>query len=216
MSLIDDLLKEVSNPNCDVVSILRKSLIISHKLDLKETEKWIKNELEGYKGNELIPEYRNIKGTVKFFNPFHGWCPMIFDSLESELYFSTRKIADSIPKCLDLISKEKGILMMSFAPEVLNEFWKHNPSLQMETYLIIDRSSILDVIEMVKNEILNWGLLLSDKGITGDNINFSIKEKEIASATPEIKNYYINISGNVENSQIQQNTLGSTQITNKN
>ena len=40
MSLIDDLLKEVSNPNCDVVSILRKSLIISHKLDLKDTEKY--------------------------------------------------------------------------------------------------------------------------------------------------------------------------------
>lgn len=105
---------------------------------------------------------------------------------------------------------------MSFSPEVLKQFWRHNPSLQMETYLIIDRSSILDIIEMVKNEILNWGLLLSDKGITGDNINFSIKEKEIASSTPEIKNYYINISGNVENSQIQQNTLGSTQITNKN
>ena len=216
MSLIDDLLKEVSNPNCDVVSILRKSLIISHKLDLKDTEKWIKNELQGYDEKEFIPEYRIIKGTVKFHNPYHGWCPMIFDSIESENYFSRRKIIDSIPKCLDLISKEKGILTMSFSPEVLKQFWKHNPSLQMETYLIIDRSSILDIIEMVKNEILNWGLLLSDKGITGDNINFSIKEKEIASSTPEIKNYYINISGNVENSQIQQNTLGSTQITNKN
>lgn len=46
MSLIDDLLKEVSNPNCDVVSILRKTLIISHKLQLKETEKWIKMNLK--------------------------------------------------------------------------------------------------------------------------------------------------------------------------
>ena len=215
MSLIDDLLKEVSNPNCDVVSTLRKSLIISHKLQLKDTEKWIRNELQGYKENEPIPEYRNVKGTIKFFNPFHGWCPMIFDSLEAENYFSRRKIADSIPKCLDLFNNKNGILMMSFAPEVLNGFWKHNPGLQMETYLIIDRSSILNIIEMVKDEILNWALLLSDNGITGDNVNFSIKEKEIASTTPEIKNYYINISGNVENSQIQQNTLGSTQITNK-
>lgn len=71
MSLIDDLLKEVSNPNCDVVSILRKSLIISHKLDLKDTEKWIKNELQGYDEKEFIPEYRIIKGTVKFHNPYH-------------------------------------------------------------------------------------------------------------------------------------------------
>lgn len=83
----------------------------------------------------------------------------------------------------------------------------------MDTHLIIDRSSILNIIEMVKNEILNWALLLSDKGITGDDINFSIKEKEIANSTPEIKNYYINISGNVENSQIQQSTLDSTQFT---
>ena len=213
MSLIDDLLKEVSNPNCDVVSILRKTLIISHKLQLKETEKWIKNELEGYTENELIPEYRTVRGLIKYFNPFHGWCPMIFDSLESENYFSIRKITDSIPKCLSLISSNKGIITMTFSPEILKQFWKSNPSIQMDTHLIIDRSSILNIIEMVKNEILNWALLLSDKGITGDDINFSIKEKEIANSTPEIKNYYINISGNVENSQIQQSTLDSTQFT---
>lgn len=213
MSLIDDLLKEVSNPNCDVVSTLRKTLIITHKLQLKETEKWIKNELEGYTENELIPEYRTVRGSVKYLNPYHGWCPMIFDSLDSENYFSTRKITDSIPKCLSLISSNKGIMTMTFSPEILKQFWRSNPSIQMDTYLIIDRSSILNIIEMVKNEILNWALLLSDKGITGDNINFSIKEKEIANSTPEIKNYYINIYGNVENSQIQQSTLDSTQFT---
>ncbi|CDB35187.1 putative uncharacterized protein [Phascolarctobacterium sp. CAG:266] len=138
---------------------------------------------------------------------------MIFDSLESANYFSTRKITDSIPKCLSLISSNKGIITMTFSPEILKQFWKSNPSIQMDTHLIIDRSSILNIIEMVKNEILNWALLLSDKGITGDDINFSIKEKEIANSTPEIKNYYINISGNVENSQIQQSTLDSTQFT---
>lgn len=211
MNIIDDLQKELIKPNCDIVSILRTSLIISHKLKLHEFEIWVRKELEGYNKDDTVPKYRNITGTIKYFNPFHGWCPLLFNSTKVESLFTHRSIKESIPKCISLINSTSGSLTMSFSPEALAELWKNNQHLQMETYLFIDKNAIVDIVERVKTELLNWAILLSDKGITGTDINFSIEEQNLAQNTPELKKYFINIYGNVENSQIQQSTQSSKQ-----
>lgn len=77
MGIIQELQAEIINPDADINNILRKALLVSHKLQLTEFEKWIKNELNGYSTTDDLPEFRqNIKGQLKYINPFHGWCPI--------------------------------------------------------------------------------------------------------------------------------------------
>ena len=49
----------------------------------------------------------------------------------------------------------------------------------------------MDIIEKVKNTILEWTLKLEEKGIIGDNMTFTEKEKNTATSIPQtINNYY--------------------------
>lgn len=73
MGIIQELQAEIINPDADINNILRKALLVSHKLQLTEFEKWIKNELNGYTDTDDLPIFRkNIKGKLKFFNPYRG------------------------------------------------------------------------------------------------------------------------------------------------
>jgi hypothetical protein len=48
-SLIEELQHDALNSNVRVGDLLRKAKIIAVKLDLPEFEKWVENELNGYK-----------------------------------------------------------------------------------------------------------------------------------------------------------------------
>lgn len=77
--------------------------------------------------------------------------------------------------------------------------------------MVLDKSTLKDITEQVKNKILDWVLILDDKGITGNEVSFSDAEKTKARNDPQIINYTTNIYGNVEDTQIQQGTNNSNQ-----
>ena len=62
--------------------VLRQAYIIARKLKIKDFEIWISNELNGYKEDASIPEYRNIFGDIKGWNPYHGWVSVIIENIE--------------------------------------------------------------------------------------------------------------------------------------
>ena len=62
--------------------VLRQAYIIARKLKIKDFEIWISNELNGYKEYASIPEYRNIFGDIKGWNPYHGWVSVIIENIE--------------------------------------------------------------------------------------------------------------------------------------
>nr|WP_242848116.1 hypothetical protein [Ruminococcus sp. HUN007] len=70
----------------------------------------------------------------------------------------------------------------------------------------VSRASVADVIEKVKNTLLEWTLKLEKEGIIGENMSFNEKEKEQAKSIPQtINNYYGNtnvVNGSAEHSQI--------------
>ena len=70
----------------------------------------------------------------------------------------------------------------------------------------VPTASVADIIEQVKNTLLEWTLRLEKEGIVGDNMIFSDIEKEQARSIPQtVNNYYGNtniVNGSVERSQI--------------
>ena len=78
--------------------------------------------------------------------------------------------------------------------------------------LHFSKSAIVNIIEQVKNKILDWALLLEENGIRGENLQFSVEEKETVKNAPQIINYVNNFFGDVKDSQIQERTKQSSQI----
>ena len=84
--------------------------------------------------------------------------------------------------------------------------------LQIELHTPINQ--IEAIRDTVRNTILDWSLKLEEDGIIGEGLSFSQKEKEIAHS----HNYTIGtvgtVIGEMKNSQIQQDTVNSTQTQN--
>jgi len=103
--IIIELQRESLDSNSDIVSLLRKSYLIARKLYLTDFEKWINDELNGYKDQKETPEYRCVLGEVKGWNPYNGWIPVVVNDNTWSSVLNNRKITDSVPR-LSRLSKE--------------------------------------------------------------------------------------------------------------
>lgn len=189
--IVIELQQEVLKQDCDIVNVLRRAHVIATKLQLTEFDSWITHELNGYPNQEVCPEYRKIKGVLKAFNPYQGWIPAMISDIEMETDVCERKMANSISEIVSLCQKENDLLseFTGAQTEILNKIFR--TTFPMKYALFIPRTSVMDIIEKVKNTILEWTLKLEEKGIIGDNMTFTEKEKNTATSIPQtINNYY--------------------------
>lgn len=189
--IVIELQQEVLKQDCDIVNVLRRTHVIATKLQLTEFDSWITHELNGYPNQEVCPEYRKIKGVLKAFNPYQGWIPAMISDIEMETDVCERKMANSISEIVSLCQEENDLLseFTGAQTEILNKIFR--TTFPMKYALFIPRTSVMDIIEKVKNTILEWTLKLEEKGIIGDNMTFTEKEKNTATSIPQtINNYY--------------------------
>lgn len=82
---------------------------------------------------------------------------------------------------------------------------------RLQPSLHMNASQFQGILDAVRKIVLEWSLKLEADGITGEGMSFSTTEKERAQAhavTYNIKNY---IHGNISDSQIHVESVGSTQ-----
>jgi hypothetical protein len=194
-----------------VTDLLRKSLVISRKLKLSEFESWINSELNGYGPQEKVPEYRKVKGSVKFWNPYRGWCPVIFqDPSEGEMY-SFRNIGQSIAE-LENIAYENEATSghIPFPQDIERQLCKSvDAGFETKISLVCPNTEIIKIIEHIRNVILNWTIKLEGEGIVVERMAFIAQEPQIAQGAPQAVNYFF---GTVHNPQIQQSNATAVQV----
>lgn len=204
-SIVHELQKEAMDSQTKVSDCLRKALTVATKLNLEEFRGWIEKELKGYKKDDPLPEYRKIKGEVKFHNPYHGWCPVIFTDSKNKELFSTRYNNQTIGELESLLQGlgPKDETKMEIPPEMLQRAFPEQLKLGLVPCLIISRSETFGIIETVRNILLEWSLKLEKDGILGEGLTFTEKEKEIASTI----NYHIGsfsgVLGEIHSSNVQ-------------
>lgn len=210
MSIIIELQQQAIDGNIDILSLLRKALLVSRKLELADFEQWLNNELNGYQDTNKIPDYRKIRGELKGWNPHHGWIPVLIEDPGIEEVLCQKRIYVSIPNLYSLIeSKEKQLAIPIQGSEsaLISKYTGFSTKYQ----LFISSNSVNDIIEQVKNKVLDWSLMLEERGIEGEGLNFTQAEKESAKSDPNIVQYINNFYGNIFNSQIQQGAKNSSQ-----
>ncbi len=191
-SIVLELQEEVLSPNCDIVTVLRKAHLIAVKLKLSDFDQWIQYELNGYPDKESCPEYRKVRGTLKYFNQYYGWYPIIIPNNEIEKLICERKMSNSISEIVSLSDSPENNLIAELSGGESAFLDKHCNMLIPQRYALhISSTAVKDIEEKVKNAILEWTLKLEEEGIVGENMMFTEKEKDCATNIPQtVNNYY--------------------------
>lgn len=148
--------------------------------------------MNGYPDKESCPEYRKVRGTLKYFNQYYGWYPIIIPNNEIEKLICERKMSNSISEIVSLSDSPENNLIAELSGGESAFLDKHCNMLIPQRYALhISSTAVKDIEEKVKNAILEWTLKLEEEGIVGENMMFTEKEKDCATNIPQtVNNYY--------------------------
>lgn len=206
--LVIELQADALNRDIRVSDLLRKALVVSRKLEIAAIEEWLVHELNGYPRGSEIPDYREIQGQIKVWNPYHGWQPLNFaDPKEAEL-LSKRKIMQPVGELDSLLEKDEDSgLQVPFSQDIVNNLMR-GMDVPLQPALHVPKSEVVGILDAVRNSVLDWSLTLEKKGIIGEGMTFSKEEKRVASQVT----YQVTTNiGTMQNSQLQQVSPGATQ-----
>ena len=185
--IVIELQREALDEKISIESLIRKAYLVAKKLKLKEFEEWLNQEQNGYK--KEIPEYRNITGEIKAWNPYHGWIPMILPAISS---------------LLDVYNSSEDRVAFS-VNGAMTEFFNNSIDFMPTKYaFFVSKSELYRIMSTVRNKILDWALLLEENGIVGNEMTFTDVEKQIAIDTPIINNYINNFYSKVSDVDMKQ------------
>jgi len=206
-SAIIDLQRESLNKDICVADLLRKAMVVARKLNLTEFRDWIEKELNGYK--EEVPDYRIVSGQIRGWNPYNGWIPLIFKDPKDGEAISKRACGQSIAEIENLVQGGvKSQLHMPFPQHIQRKLSK-GFGYDTEVSLFVSRTTLVKILDSVRNIILNWALKLEEEGVLGEGLSFSDFEKEMARKSPQNVNYFY---GTVQNPQFAQGNQEAIQV----
>lgn len=179
-SIVSELQSLAADSSQDMSDLLRKALIVATKLRQEECRKWILWELNGYKEIEDLPDYRKIKGDLRAHNPMVGLIPVIIKDEDFALIISRRNVFESVSS-LGQCLKSPGEVTYRFPPNIEQSLMAMQDSYDpLRPMLVVGRNQIAAIIGCVRTRILDWALALESRGILGDGITFSDREKRLA------------------------------------
>ena len=202
-SIILELQKQCMGSEVKVSELLRKAYVVARKLKIKDFETWLYFEMNGYDPEAKLPTYRKAFGTVKGWNPYNGWIPVIIENPETQKELSSTETIQSIGDLENLTKNDHGTVQVPLA-DSLSEYTGFNTKYRIE----IGVSQLKAIIEKVRNIILDWLIKLEEDGILGEDMIITENEKEIAGRQNYFEN---NFYGAIYGTQIQQNSNGSIQ-----
>ena len=191
-SIVLDLQKDVTSSKCDILTTLRKAHLIASKLKLIEFDQWISYELNGYSTNDLVPEYRTVRGVLKGLHPYHGWIPVVIPNPELEKAICEKKLYQPISELISLTdsSSNNGLILILPGDMQQNLDNLLDSRVPLQYALHLSTATVEAIVEKVKNTVLEWTIKLEEEGILGENLRFSDVEITAAQTIPKTVNYY--------------------------
>lgn len=186
----------------DLGHLLNEAYAISIKVKDKEMEKWCHYEISGYDEIDNVPNYRRISVRFVVDDRFRKNRPVeIPDDYE---FFGYHVVTNPISSLMKFTHQtDHQAVSFEFDNKVNKDLCElYNCPLDSTFKQQATISQLSDIEAKVKEKIINWGMHLkpeSEKDI-----------KDIDDKSSQIVNNY-NISGNIQNSQLQQGNSNSKQ-----
>lgn len=201
-ALVPELVNMAIDPNVSTADLLRRALVVAHRLAVPDIVEWITSELNGYEGE--VPDYRCLFGELMVFNDVRGQfieCGTRGDSdAATALRFHREHQSVSV---LEQIAAGTVRIVRHFPLEKERELMDCM-SIPLRTALLFSKPQVQGIIDSARNRVLEWALDLEGRGIIGEGMSFTQQEKQAV----QEQHYHIS---NVSGSQIQISANGSTQ-----
>lgn len=207
-SVVKELQQEILSTECDILNVLRKAHVIASRLNLCDFDSWIMDELNGYDEDSKIPQYRNVYGLLFGLNPYRGYVSASIKNTELLENLCNRKMSEPISALVDLYDKSssEGTFQLQICEPINSELNKlFNAPFEMQFILKIGIHQLKQIIEHVKDCLLQWTIELEKTGIMGEGLSFTQKEKDIAKSATTINNFYG--SANIVNAPINNSQI---------
>ena len=200
--LVEDLQAKALDEETSIAALLRIAMTVARKLGLSEIDDWLRQELEGYSEEATVPAYRVVYGHLKAHNPrFDGLVPAIGEDT-GEPVLRRQAFCQSVAEIENLLGEGDGDLVRAVG--------LGGPRNKFTTYVVISKASVHGILDQVRTAVLEWGLSLEEKGITGKGLSFDAKEKRTAQASANT--FVTQIFGDVGHANLQQGNVGSQQV----
>lgn len=172
MSLLKDIINEAASGD-DVARLLRKCLVLAHKLNSGELSSWAKSELNGYDKAADLPIYRVIccRSQGFFVGPFNQWqgtfeIPLSVLPERMRVNYVTSRLLEPIAHFESLVADRsgKGVLMQPWPTEVARScapkaFIEGTQCLR--AWNEISPASIVGMLDQVKSRVLEFALAIA-------------------------------------------------------
>lgn len=170
MSFIEQLQGDLLSPKVPLTDTLRKAKVLARQLRSKDLDKWVSQELDGYKTKNDLPDYRIIlsslvgKCTNGFYLISNQSVPLlnIAEDLRKEL--TTFYIFDGIRTVEDLASKqERHFILPADVVKLINYYLDRSGGYYfVEVEHTIGPHDFQQVLDTVKNRLLDFILDLTE------------------------------------------------------
>ena len=164
MALVEDIVEGAASEEMGLATLLRKCLVLAHRLGSKPATDWVEWELNGYPKDGPVPEYRHLSLSIKvnmsdMFRQVNGWLvPPGFLGKHAERLtnFDYRDGIGSIEHILKnangSIAFSQGNLLLilmscKFTEMDINSAWSEASS-----------SQIKNILDTVRNRVLRFAL----------------------------------------------------------
>lgn len=183
-SLIHEIQMMASDSSVPLSTVLKRAYLAASKLDQKQTSEFIGFEISGYNDYKFIPKYRVVCGELFFEHPMYGKRPILIPDKKINAHLSKVYIADSIGAIEQLLSSDSSAsIVWNLSPEDNKLVWDglDDTSRRMcKPFKEVGRGVLAEIIDNVRQLLLDWSLSLERQGIMGEGMTFSNMEKQSA------------------------------------
>ena len=176
------IIKELANSSIDLHTSLKRAKVIFQKVGSTELNKWLKNEIGGYKNLEDVPSYRKVKGCLRGSYIEKGVnCKNLLIPLD--------KVDEEIIEGLTCNGAKQSIYALQEAIKAKQSFvrrlepyecqWLSAKTGRMiyDAEVETDTSEVMDIIPVVENLLLETFLLLEKEFGILDNLDIDWDSK---------------------------------------
>lgn len=176
MSILNDIQKDLLDPNVKISSILLKARVFAYEIDNKDLKTWVANEIDGYNSIDELPKYRLVKTQSygNFSGPFGSYLrnaniPQSCLPSDAEGYSTNFNFVHSVSGLESIIEQRDSDLQFPWPADnviaISSDIYKGYVC--MQAWWHISLHQIRQLLENIRNRLLTFILEL-------DNLNFDI------------------------------------------
>jgi hypothetical protein len=199
-ALVLELQADALNRSVRASDLVRKALVVAVKLDLPDLKKWCDVELNGYT-KEAIPDYREVRGEVRAWNPYHGWIPVLVNDSEVMEMLQIRRVMNPLASIEHSVyNKTESTIQMPYDANTLQLLASgfQGYAAGLIPTLLISRNSLSNILDAARTVVLDWSLRLEREGILGEGMTFTRSERERAARITYNVGSFSGVIGNVQ------------------